>query len=289
MARPSRVAAIIATLVLGAQIVVPSMFVRAVCFAVGGLALWWGLGRESSSLLDESEDEEARGLDSPHSVAEASAHQDILVGAGHDLRQPVQAIALFAASLAAYPLPEAHRKLVAGIESGVQSLSGMLEAIFGIAKLRAGRMSCQIQRFSLEDALRRAVDDKLDLAHEHELHLRHVATARQVQADPALLNLALGCMLGHALALSPREEGILLGCRRRGGLLWIELRHRGTKVSAPTAQELFVPGEGYCDTLTDKGYGLAYVEGLARLMDGTFSLQAWPGRGCLLRLSLPAA
>ncbi|KAF7597650.1 hypothetical protein BGI27_17645, partial [Candidatus Dactylopiibacterium carminicum] len=63
----------------------------------------------------------------------------------HDLRQPAQAIALFAATLSAHPLPESSRKLVSGIEAAVQQLSAQMEAAFAIAKLESGRQAVDLQ------------------------------------------------------------------------------------------------------------------------------------------------
>jgi len=271
-------------LALGLQVLLQDIVMRGACFAVGCLALAWILCRQGRccGLADEAPSV-------PDVVEDKSSQRDILLAAGHDLRQPVQAISLFAASLAAYPMQEAHRKLVGGIESGVHSLSGMLEAVFGIAKLRAGRIACQMRVLALEDALAQAVGDRLDLAHERQLHLRHVSTRRQVLADPTLLKLALGCMLEHALAQAPGEGGVLLGSRRRADQVWIELRHGGGKATVAMQQDVFIPGEGYCDTLTDKGYSLAYAEGLARLMGGRLEVFVLPDKGCLLRLSLQAA
>jgi signal transduction histidine kinase len=221
--------------------------------------------------------------------AGAAGGEGVLAAAGHDLRQPVQAIALFAASLSAYPLPESSRKLVAGIEAGVQSLSGMLEAVCGLAKLRAGRMDCALQPLALNALFAHAVEDKLDVAHAIPLHLRHVPTRSQVSADAALLQQALGSLLGVALSQTEAEGGILLGCRRRRGERWLELRYTHSRGKVAGHLTEFVPGDAYCEGLPDKGYGLAYAQGLARLMGGELEAFVWPDRGSLLRLRLQAA
>ncbi|MBK9616392.1 MAG: HAMP domain-containing histidine kinase [Uliginosibacterium sp.] len=235
-------------------------------------------GRAEARDLAESESREADG-----------GGCAVLASAGHDLRQPVQAISLFAASLAAYPLPESSRKLVAGIEAGVQSLSGMLEAVCGIAKLQAGRLDCALQPVALEAFFAHVVEDKLDIAHGVPLHLRHVHTRHQVSADAALLQQALNCLLDLALSECEVEGGILLGCRTRGSERWIELRYTNTRSRQAAHVTEFVPGEAYCNGLPDKGYGLAYVHGLARLMGGRLEAFVWPQRGSLLRLRLQAA
>lgn len=276
-----RAALLILGLALCLLVWLPGVEIRLACLLVGLLALAY-LGRVCLPWRSGE-----RAESNPESSLDAS--RDILISAGHDLRQPVQAISLFAASLAAYPLPESSRKLVAGIETGVQSLSGMLEAVFGIAKLRAGRVDCALQALSLEDFFARVVEDKLDLAHERSLHLRHAHTRRRVFADPALFPQALSCLLVCALVQSEKDGGILLGCRVRGDQIWVELRHTSSKVRQAAHVAEFIPGEDYCDSLPDKGYGLAYAQGLAQLMGGRLEVFAWPQRGSLLRLRLQAA
>lgn len=281
--RRLRAALSIAALAFCLLALLPDVAMRLTCLFVGLLALGYIWGGCPSSIEERAEFEQE--------PSPGSASQDILASAGHDLRQPVQAISLFAASLAAYPMPDSSRKMVAGIETGVQSLSGMLESICGIAKLQAGRLGCRLQVLALEDFLVRAVDDKLDIAHERQLHLRHVRTGRSLCADSALLQQALGGMLAYAFDQSRGDGGILVGSRKRGEQVWVEIRNTGTAVSQPQALHIqqFVPSDAYFNSLPDKGYGLAYVQGLAQLMGGQLELFVWPESGSLLRLRLQAA
>ena len=267
------VALLLALASLGLQVFFAQLALRLLCLMVGACALCliWIWSKAEGETVDLPAPEE---------------RPDVLLAAGHDLRQPVQAISLFAASLSAYPLPDATRKLVSGIEAGAQSLSCMLEAVFGLAKLRAGRLSSQNQVLKLDELLAHAVEDKLDIAEERELHLRHVFSSAEVRADPALLRQALACIVRHALDRA--ERGILLGARRRGEKVWVELRYQRAESSTLSASE-FLPAEGFCDALSDKGYGLAHAQGLAELMGGRLELFARAGRGCLLRLRLQAA
>lgn len=258
---------------LGLQVFFAQPVLRLLCLMVGACAL--GL----AWVWSKAEGEAA----APSAPAD---HSEVLLSAGHDLRQPVQAISLFAASLSAYPLPDATRKLVSGIEAGAQSLSGMLEAVFGLAKLSAGRLSCQNQVLILDDLLAHAVEDKFDIAEERELHLRHVFSSAEIQADPVLLRQALAGIVRHALDRA--EGGILLGARRRGDNIWIELRYQRSEPNTLSVSE-FQPAEGFCDSLPDKGYGLAHAQGLVELMGGRLELFARAGQGCLLRLRLPVA
>lgn len=207
---------------------------------------------------------------------------------GHDLRQPVQAAALFAATLSTHPLPEASRKLVDGIESAVEQLSEQFESVFAIAKLEAGRVEFRPVELGLDAAFAQAVAARLDDAHERELHLRHASTSRRALADPEQLQRLLDRLIAHALQTTT-EGGILLGCRRRNDAIVVELRDSGRGMNAEQLADVFVPGGRAAQDLPDRGLGLVLAERLARNMGGRLEVISAPGRGSLFKLWLPAA
>ncbi|MBS1207884.1 MAG: arcB 2 [Proteobacteria bacterium] len=211
---------------------------------------------------------------------------EFLSSMGHDLRQPAQAIALFAATLSAHPLPESSRKLVTGIESAVQQLSEQLEAVFGIAKVEAGRVSCQLTAVALEKVFALAVANQLDDAHERQLHLRRVTTRRHVLADEAILLRVIERMLTHAMSIT-KEGGVVLGCRQRGAAVMIEVWDSSDGIPAEQLPAVFVPGSVYGQQLADRGLGLVLARRLAALMQGHLTINSVSGRGCVLRLTLP--
>jgi signal transduction histidine kinase len=207
---------------------------------------------------------------------------------GHDLRQPAQAIALFAATLSAHPLPESSRKLVAGIESAVEQLSAQLEAVFSIAKLEAGEVECALKPVSLDGVFAQAANTHLDDAHERQLHLRHVSTGTRVLADEALLTRAVDCMVAHAVAITG-EGGVVLGCRQRGSMVLLEVWDSSEGIAPEMLPQVFVPGSAYGQNLTDRGLGLVLARRMAELMGGVLTIASRPGRGCVLRLAIPRA
>lgn len=221
-------------------------------------------------------------------VAPQQREAEFLSSMGHDLRQPAQAVALFAATLSAHPLPESSRKLVAGIESAIQQLSEQLEAVFSIAKVEAGRISCAPGPVALDAVFAQAVANHLDDAHERQLHLRRVTTARRVMADEALLLRILDRMLAHALGIT-QSGGVVLGSRQRGEVVVIEVWDSSAGIPAEQLPAVFVPGSIYGQQLADRGLGLVLARRLAALMQGRLSISSVAGKGCVLRLTLPRA
>ncbi len=221
-------------------------------------------------------------------VAPPDAGALFISSMSHDLRQPVQAAALFAATLSAQPLPEASRKLVSGIESAVEQLSEQIEAVFAIARLESGRQACSLTPLLVEESLSAAVGAQLDEAQERGLHLRHVPGRLRVKADQALLARALERMLLHALRTT-REGGVVVGCRRRAGRAVIEVWDSSPGIAPELLGEALTPGGRYGPDLVDRGLGLVVAERCATRMGGRFSLGSRPGRGTVQRLELELA
>ena len=223
------------------------------------------------------------------SVANRVASESSFLSAmGHDLRQPTQAIAMFAATLSAHPLPESSRKLVNGIEAGIHQLSEQMEAVFAIAKVQAGRMPCAPAPVALQDIFAQQFALHLDDAQEAGLHLRYVGTRCKVLSDPDVLSRIVSRMLAHAVQATA-EGGVVLGCRRHGKQLSIEVWANGKGFSAEQLAVAFTPGSTFGQNYADRGLGLVLAHRLAALARGTLTVRSPRGQGMVLSLRLPRA
>jgi len=218
-------------------------------------------------------------------VSEESA---FLSSMGHDLRQPTQAISLFAATLSAQPLPDASRKLVCGIEDAIHQLSEQMEAVFAIAKVQAGRMQSNPQRIALEDIFEAQVSMHLDDAHDKNLHLRHVRTGCHTIADEDIISRIVARMLEHALQTT-EDGGIVLGCRYRNDHCQIEVRASSKGAIAEKLDQAFTPGSTYGQSFPDRGLGLVLAHRLTTLLGGRLEIRSPHGHGLVLSLELPRA
>lgn len=211
--------------------------------------------------------------------------------AGHDMRQPLQAIALFSATLSAHTLPAESAKLVQGIEQAAESLSELFEAVMALARLMAGRVSLQSQDVSLGLVLKRCVAERMDAAQEREIHLRHVPTRLHVRADEAQLARAIDCLLNHALVTSDAGAGVLVGCRREAGSVRIEVWDSGKALPAAALDTVFQPFSAYGQAFKDRGLGLVLAHRLLAAMGGELIVGRTSnadGRGKRFLLRLPA-
>jgi signal transduction histidine kinase len=209
-----------------------------------------------------------------------------LSSVGHDLRQPLQAISLYAATLATHPLPDASQQLVCGLELAAETLSAQFEEVMAIAKLESGRLPPAPRAVTLEAILASVTATHLSEAHDKALHLRHVTTPLRVWADEALLAGAVDRLVRHAVQIT-EHGGVLLGCRRRGDDVLLEVRDTSGGIAPELQGEVFKAFSPYGNRLSDRALGLAFAQRAVQQIGGTLVLCSVPGRGNVFTIRLP--
>jgi signal transduction histidine kinase len=209
-----------------------------------------------------------------------------LSSVGHDLRQPLQAISLYAATLATHPLPDASKQLVGGLEAAAETLSVQFEEVMAIAKLESGRTVLDPKPVALGAILSSTVATHLDEAHDKALHLRHVASSLRVWADEALLARAVDRLVVHAVQTTERG-GVLVGCHRRGDSVLVDVRDTSGGIAPDQQADVFKPFSSYGHRLMDRGLGLVLAQRIVQRLGGTLSLKVVSGRGNIYTIKLP--
>ncbi len=239
---------------------------------------------------------ETRVADRTRELSEANrqlarAMQDktrFLAAASHDLIQPLHAARLFAGALARDPgltRPE----LVTRLERSIVAGENLLRALLDISKLDAGGVQPDCRAVAVGPFLRDLAETVRPLAAEKGLELRLGPLFGTLHTDPVLLRSVVQNFLTNAVRYA-NEGGILLGVRRRGGLLRIDVFDTGVGIARDRQDDVFGEftrlGEVEAEGL---GLGLAIAQRIAALLGGRIELASTPGRGSRFSLLLPAA
>ncbi|MGH8729081.1 MAG: ATP-binding protein, partial [Burkholderiales bacterium] len=264
--------------------------------SLGGLQA--GFNKMATALQSAQSDLEARIRDATAQLTEKKAEADranlaksrFLAAASHDLRQPVHALGLFVAELKAQDLgPEANR-LAEMIEAGVLALSDLLDSMLDISKLDAGALPARISHFSIGDILDRMEVEFEPVAREKGLRFKIVPSHATVKSDPVLLERIVLNLVANAVRYT-NAGGILIGCRRRGQSLILQVWDTGVGIPENRRdyifQEFYQLGNPERDRRKGLGLGLAIVERLARLLDHKVELTSTCGVGSIFSLQIP--
>jgi histidine kinase len=207
----------------------------------------------------------------------------------HDLQQPLHAARMFVSALRdRLSEPEA-RDIARNVEDSLAAQDALLCSLLDISRLESGAMPTHVRDLPLSSMFEVLSREFGLLAQEKGLALRCPNTRAVVRSDEALLRRILQNLLANAIRYT-RRGTVLLGCRRSGTHLRIEVWDTGPGIPEQHWQEIFEEFRRLDDAQQAErgtGLGLAIVERIARLLGHTVGLRSWLGRGSMFSVTVP--
>jgi CheY-like chemotaxis protein len=180
--------------------------------------------------------------------------------------------------------------IVGKVESAVTALQELLDALLDISRLDAGVVSPTPIDFRLQALFTRLEVSFAPQAERKGVRLRAAPTRLAVLSDPVLLERILLNFLTNA-ARYTEHGAILLGCRRHGKHVRIEVWDTGVGIAPEHLeaifQEFYQVGNPERDRTKGLGLGLAIAARLARLLSSRIDVRSHPGKGSVFAIELP--
>jgi signal transduction histidine kinase/CheY-like chemotaxis protein len=226
-------------------------------------------------------------------VAAEKANADksrFLAATSHDLRQPMHALGLFAAALKEKITSQDQMDLLRKIEDSIMALEGMFNMLLDVSRLEAGILNAQQQTVLLQPLLARVAQEWGATADEKGLRFRVRTSRLAVHSDPILLSRIVNNLVKNAIRYT-EHGGVLVGCRRRGKDVVLEVWDTGIGIAPQHQKRIF--DEFYQVDNPERnrtrglGLGLFIVQRLCRLLGHPIRLRSRPGRGSVFSLTLP--
>ncbi|MGV8931358.1 MAG: PAS-domain containing protein [Luteimonas sp.] len=247
--------------------------------------------RQANETLEQRVGERTALLEAAKHEAEHAndAKSRFLTAVGHDLMQPLHAAHLFTDTLSQQLDDAAQRASVMQIRGALDSTTDLLTGLFDISRLEAGGLVPQPRGFPLAEVLDPLASEFRALAAERGLAFAYVPTAAWVRSDPQLLRRVLQNFLANAVRYTARG-GVLLGVRRQGDGVRIEVHDTGRGIAAEQQEAIFeefrrgddAAGQGL-------GLGLAIADRIAQLLEAPLTLRSRVGEGTVFALQVPRA
>jgi PAS domain S-box-containing protein len=216
-----------------------------------------------------------------------AAKSRFLAAASHDLRQPLSALSLYVGVLD-HKLPCGEGLLLRSIKDCVASLSELLADLLDLSKLDAGVVTPTLSDFAVDEVLGRIISAHGPEARLKGLDLRYAAPRLVARTDPVLFGRIIGNLVANAVRYTERG-GVLVGCRRRDGKMWIEVWDTGIGIPADKTDEIFEEFRqlGNDERTRGSGLGLAIVARMAAVLGLRVRVASRPGRGSLFAVEVP--
>jgi len=220
------------------------------------------------------------------------AKSSFLAAASHDLRQPVHALGMFVGALRAVPMAPEGRRIVEQIEASTMAMDGLFSALLDLSRLDAGVVAVERQAFAIGPVIERLCRDHREEAMAKGVSLVCKPCSAIVWSDPVLIERILRNLVSNAARYTERGR-IVVGCRRRGAAIAVQVLDTGPGIPPDQQEQVFQEytqlGNPERDRTKGLGLGLAIVRRLVALLERQLTLHSEPGRGSCFELTIPLA
>ncbi len=220
------------------------------------------------------------------------AKSQFLATASHDLRQPLQAIALFSEALRQRIYYPEVRSIVDNINASVEALQTLFNSLLDISKFEAGVVEAMPIHFRADQLLDKLRTDYTPPAREKNIALRVRASSFILFSDPMLLERVARNFVANAVRYTNEGGTVLVACRRqRDGRVRLEVRDNGLGISREEQGKIFQEFYQIDNPERDRGkgfgLGLAIVRGIENIIDCDTHLRSAVGKGSVFSIAVP--
>ncbi|SFN41795.1 hybrid sensor histidine kinase/response regulator [Variovorax sp. OV329] len=227
--------------------------------------------------------------------AAVRANQDksrFLAAASHDLRQPLQAMALNVGALRHLPMGQEARQVSEVVDGSLGQLCSMLDALLDVSKLDAGVVVAQPRRVQLERLVAAVMGSFGAAAAGRQVALDWSCPPElAVHTDPDLMRRMLANLVDNAIKFTPAGGRVQLQVVAYESDAELTVRDTGPGIAAQHHHLIFEDlvrlGAGQAASAGGHGLGLGIVRRMADLLKVPIALESAPGAGAAFRLRLP--
>jgi signal transduction histidine kinase len=223
--------------------------------------------------------------------AASSLKSSVLISVTHDLLQPLNAARLTLSALAELMQAREATLLVEQVDRSLITLEDLLRSLLEIAKLDAGALRPEVRPIAISRPFEQLRSEFDPIAEKQGISLRICPSSLAVASDAMMLRRILQNLLANALRYT-RNGGVVMGCRRRGDRVCIQVSDTGPGI--PKAQQEaifreFQRGEVSANDQAGFGLGLSIVRRFATALGHEVKISSEVGRGSTFFLELPLA
>lgn len=214
-----------------------------------------------------------------------------LAAASHDILQPLNAARLYATSLVERDRSAGEPDLAENIDASLDAVEEILTALLEISRLDGGALKPELSSFRLDELMRQLQREFEPSAQERGLKLVFMPTSLALRSDRRLLRRLLQNLISNAIKYTPNGK-VLIGCRRRGNQVAVEVIDTGLGIPQSKQKTVFREFQRLdqgAKVARGLGLGLSIVQRIARALDHGLTLDSAPGRGTRFSVLVPRA
>jgi len=223
------------------------------------------------------------------------ARDDLLAMVSHDLRDPLNVIAM-ASTILEQPgqSEQASKKHVAMIRRAAGQMEELIANLLDASSIESGRCSVDLKPQDIEVLLNDALDRFVPVAAGKNVRVEKrcelLAGSQRVLCDRARVLQVLGNLLGNALKFSGSEQCIVIEARRASDVVEVSVRDTGAGIATEHLTLVFDRyWKGKQSGRAGTGLGLFIAKGLVEAHGGRLWVESALGQGSTFHFTLPLA
>jgi len=212
-----------------------------------------------------------------------------LAAASHDILQPLNAARLYVTSLSERRGGNEDGQLVSNIDASLEAVEEIFAALLDMSRLDSGALRPDMASFPVNELFRQIEVEFTPLARSKGLELIFVPSALVVRSDRRLLRRLLQNLISNAVKYTPKGR-VVVGCRRRKGMLRIDVYDTGIGIPRSKQRAIFTEfhrlDQG-AKIARGLGLGLSIVERIARVLGHEVTVASELGHGSHFSVEIP--
>jgi signal transduction histidine kinase/CheY-like chemotaxis protein len=212
-----------------------------------------------------------------------------LAAASHDILQPLNAARLYATSLVERERGSNEAKLAGNVDASLEAVEEILGALLDISRLDTGALQPEISNFRINELLSQLQLEFAPLAAENGLTLKFLPCSLNVRSDRRLLRRLLQNLISNAIKYTPKGR-VVVGCRRKGGKIRVEVHDSGLGIPAKEQKNIFREFQRLdqgAKAARGLGLGLSIVERIGRVLGHKIALRSKARKGSMFSVEVP--
>lgn len=215
-----------------------------------------------------------------------------LAAASHDLLQPLNAARLYTATLIERAGGSGLADLANAIEASLTAVEEIMSALLDISRLDSGALKPSNAAFNVRDLIKKAELEFGPLARSKQVELRLLPSSRAVLSDRAMVARILQNFVSNAIKYTRPGGRVLVGCRRRGSRLRLDVIDTGIGFNRDQHALIFAEFsrlEQGARLAQGLGLGLSIVRRLVAALGLALEIDSIEGKGARFSLYIPLA
>jgi signal transduction histidine kinase len=207
---------------------------------------------------------------------------------GHDLRQPLQAVQSAHELLENGLRTSAELRYLRSGQNALDRIKGHLAQLLTAATMRERSAEMKLGPVRVQQVLMRACRENEEASIRKGVSLRMVSTKAVIESDGLLLEAALRNLVGNAVKFTGAGGRVLLGCRKSGASLRIDVYDTGIGISSEQMSRIFNAFTRVDTVRRDGlGIGLFIVRQVVGLLGHRIEVISTPSRGSRFSILTP--